>query len=500
MTKPDTKSFLSNAVMYGLGSILLEAASLVLLPLYLNYLTPEDYGILEILNRIGSIVVIGLMANGFRMAALTFYQQATTLDERKQVAATVSVALCLVLVIGTLATFAIAPWLVKWLDLTSKRLLVIGMITVLLEALVIIPLAFMQARIESVRYVSTTLAMFIARVTIIIYLVGVLELGLWGVLIGRAAIAIFFGALLNGLELRASSIKVSIDTFKGVLRFALPFLPGGLLAFFINNGDRFYLIKQAGEHEVGIYSLSYRMASAISMIAFIPLYKVWSAKMYIAAQRNDAPHIFGLMFTRFMASLVCAGLAVALFSEDLLLLMGGQDYLAAVNYLPLLSAAVIMMSAADLMDSGFYVTRNTKYKPVIFLATGIVIFIAYSVLIPRFSGVGAAWATLIAFSVHVLLTWRFTQFLFHVHYERVRLLLLVGSASICWLISALVASAPYRLEYKIALFLGWTAFVCCIANEEERHTFVQVVRRAIRRIRKEPTTDKQELSCGSERV
>jgi O-antigen/teichoic acid export membrane protein len=495
-----SKSFISNAIMYGIGSLLLEAASIVLLPLYLNYLRPEDFGTLEILNRIGSIVVIGLMANGFRMATLTFYQQATSLADRRHVASTVSVALFLVVLAGALFTCAAAPWLVEWLGLASEELLIFGMTTVLLESLVIIPLALMQARIESGRYVATTFSIFLARVILTIYLVSFLGLGLWGILIGRAAIAIFFGALLNGLELRTSSRFVNWTTFRDVGRFAIPFLPGGLLAFFVNNGDRFYLLRQAGEHEVGIYSLSYRIAGAIGMITFIPLYKVWSAKMYAAASLKNAPQIFGVMFTRIMTTLVGAGLAASLFAEDILHMLGGEAYIAAIQYLPPLAVATILMSAADLMDSGFYITRKTQYKPAIFLVTGIVIFFAYAILIPRFGRFGAAWAPMIAFLIHAFLTWRFTQKVFRVEYEWPRLIAVLGFASICWLVSNSFTPPQYRLQFNVAIFSSWIALVCCIATGEERRAVLNGVRRAIGKAPAQAMIGPQELPCPIKQV
>ncbi len=70
------KSFLKSTAIYGIGGIALQLAGVVLLPLYVNYLTPEEFGILDLISQTSSIVMICLMVNGMRTAALTFYQQA----------------------------------------------------------------------------------------------------------------------------------------------------------------------------------------------------------------------------------------------------------------------------------------------------------------------------------------------------------------------------------------------------------------------------------------
>ena len=64
---------------------MLQASGLVVLPIYANYLSPAEFGVLDILDRIGMILLVGLMANGFRMATLTFFRQAETEADRERV-------------------------------------------------------------------------------------------------------------------------------------------------------------------------------------------------------------------------------------------------------------------------------------------------------------------------------------------------------------------------------------------------------------------------------
>ena len=56
----------------------------MLLPLYTRYLTPGDYGILEILSRTGQFIGIVLMANGISTATFAFYCQAKSVEQRRR--------------------------------------------------------------------------------------------------------------------------------------------------------------------------------------------------------------------------------------------------------------------------------------------------------------------------------------------------------------------------------------------------------------------------------
>ena len=79
------KTFLRHAAIYGLGTLLIHAGSLVLLPIYLRCLSPAEYGFLEVVQRLAETVGTCLLFGGFRQALYTFYQQAPTEPDRRRV-------------------------------------------------------------------------------------------------------------------------------------------------------------------------------------------------------------------------------------------------------------------------------------------------------------------------------------------------------------------------------------------------------------------------------
>ena len=83
-----SRSFVKHAAVYGLAGLLMQAGGFVLLPLYTHYLTPADYGVLEVLGRMAETVGTCLMFGGLRQALLTFYQQSPDEADRRQVVAT----------------------------------------------------------------------------------------------------------------------------------------------------------------------------------------------------------------------------------------------------------------------------------------------------------------------------------------------------------------------------------------------------------------------------
>src|SRR5262249_44764021 len=154
----------------------------VLLPLYTRFLTPSDYGVLEVLGRIAETAATVLLLGGFRQALVTFYQQAHDEDERRRVVGAAFTLAAAALMLGAVLTFALVPPLHLVLPLADvtgfERLLTLALFAILLEPFGMLPLALLQSRTQSHRYVSITLAQFLTLVAVRVILIAVLG---WGV-------------------------------------------------------------------------------------------------------------------------------------------------------------------------------------------------------------------------------------------------------------------------------------------------------------------------------
>ena len=245
-----------------------------------------------------------------------------------------------------------------------------------------------------------------------------------------------------------------------LLRFALPFLPGGLGFLLMQHGDRFFLLKCFGEEEVATYGLGYKLALGVGMFSLGPLYMVWSSSMYRAARSADAPYVFGRAFTRILAAYALVGLGLCLFQDEVVRLLGGGRYGAAVNVIGIVVLAGFCQTAAALMDAGFYVSRRSGLKLGITLSATAVMLLLYCLLIPRYGSVGAAAATLGGFAFLFLVTWVVSQRVFPVRYEWRRVFLVLVLAGGTWAVSRLVPAtwswAPVKLTlYAAVPLIAW---------------------------------------------
>lgn len=477
-----SQSFLKHAVVYGLASMLTQIAGFVLLPLYTRYLSQSEYGVLEIVGRIAETAPTLLLFGGFRQALLTFYQQAPDEAERRQVVSAAFVlAACACLCGIALTVLLVQP--LHGLILTKvdhcESLLTLALFGLLFEPFTMLPLAILQSRVQSLRFVLIAFAQFLTLVAVRTVLVVCCGWGVAGVLAGTLLTTVSYGILLTISELRRGTVVPRWQTLRGLFLFALPFLPGSLCFFVLQHGDRFFLLRFASTAEVGTYSLGYKLALAVGTFSLTPLYMVWSARMYEAADKPGAPFLFGRVFTRVLAAFVFVGLGLALFQDEIVHFVAGPAF---ANASPIIAPVVLagyFQTAGALMDAGFYIRRRTPLKLRLTLEATAVMLVLYAVLIPLFAGLGAALATLGGFAYLAVRTWQTTQRIFLVHYEWRRLATCLTLAIGLWTLSRLLPLGSGALVVRAMLFISWPVLLCQfgLLSSEETEYALNTLRR-----------------------
>jgi O-antigen/teichoic acid export membrane protein len=480
----DKQGFFKHAAVYGLALLLSQAGGLILLPLYTRCLTASDYGVLEILGRMAEVVGTVLLFGGFRQALLTFYQQSDSDAQRRHVFGSTLGLVVLACLAGGLPVLAFAGPVSRWLGgplaregaTLSATLLRLAVLGILLEPLALIPLTLMQARFESTRFVLVSLSQLVVRVSLCVVLVSWLGWGVSGVLTATALTAALYGAGLCGRELARGWALPDAAQVRALLRFSLPFVPGGLCFFLLHHGDRFFLLHfDRPAAEIGRYALGYKLGMAVTTFSLTPLYMVWGARMYGVARTPEAPAVFGRAFTRILGAYLAVGLALCLFQDEVIAVLAARqyaEYAPAADVVPLIVLACFCQASASLMDAGFYVRRRTGLKLWTTAAATAVMLLLYWQLIPRWGSLGAAWATLAGFAFLAAGTWLVSRRVFPVQYEWRRLGTLLALTLGLWLASRTLPPGGWSVPLKLALWLVWPLVLWygrLMSPEEKEH-------------------------------
>ena len=438
----DKRQFLYHTLIFGFGGILSYLAPLILFPLYTNYLSTGEYGIWSIIQRVAAFINTVLMIGGIRMAALTFFRQAKSEEERRRVAVTISLLLWLSVVGAILLAYLFARQIDLFLKFDNPNLLAFGLATSLLESLVIVPMTLTQARLESVRYVLTGLLMLLVRVGLCIYFVAWLGMGLYGVLLSQCFVSVTFSILLTLRELRIGSIKPDLMKWKDVLLFCWPFVPTGFIWMLYLNSDWYFLINfgpydssDSAKAAVGLYTLAFTLMSFTEYACCLPMRQVWSAQMYDVHKLPDAKDRFGHFALRIIFAHLFFVLGVCMFAPELIRTVCDSSYFPAASLIPIAGILSCINLFASQAESTFYITKKTYYKPINNAAVLPCIIVLLYWLVPRYGIIGAAIASTLAMFINCALIYFITQRLFAVRYPFKRLAVLIGLAIACYFLS-----------------------------------------------------------------
>ena len=235
-----------NVAIYGAGDVAVSVINLLLLPIFLRYLSQEDYGALALLIGVEALSKI-LFRFGLDGAFMRFYFERTDEQARAQLTSTICLfLLCvsgLMAAVGLFSSGAIAGHLFpEFPDRYVTALRFVIMNTFLLT-FTFIPFQVMRLRGEATTYAAVMLGRSV--LTTVLRLVLIVWLG-WGVTGLTAADLIVTLLLLpilwpwTGPLLRG---RFSRDDLSASLRFGLPRLPHGLVQQTFDAGNK-YLFNQ----------------------------------------------------------------------------------------------------------------------------------------------------------------------------------------------------------------------------------------------------------------
>ena len=448
----DKRQFFKHTLIFGVGGIIGQLVPFILLPLYTNYLTPSEYGLLDVIFMASDIITTVFLVGGIRLAAMTFYKQAESEEARRRVAITVSSLLWFAIAAAIALSFVFIDYLAYFLQTDEKLVLAFGLAVTLLEALIAVPMTLTQARLESLRFVLTNLSMSLARLVLCVYFIagkdlgiwGGQELDIWGVLFAQALVVIAFGVVLTYRELRIGSIFPDMSKWREILVFCLPLVPNGIFAFIYVAAGRFSVLhfgpyghEQAALAAVGLYALANRLMYVSRYMGTGPMQQVWTAEMYEVYKTPEASGVFGNFMLRLLCVKAFAVLSISLFATEIVRTMCDRSYNDAAALIPLFGIYNALVLFSHQMNNTFFITRKTNYNLYCTLTILPFICLFMYLLVPRWGITGAVGAQILVYIIYSGVIYFFTQRFFFVRYPFGKITVLFAITVFCYFLSYL---------------------------------------------------------------
>jgi O-antigen/teichoic acid export membrane protein len=441
-------------LVYGTGSIVQHLAAFVLLPLYTSALTTAEYGTLGLVLVTGqiaaTIAALGLRPGLFR----SYYDHAAEADRRTLIATVVyltvgsSVLLCL-LGIGS------AAYLSEWILGTRAHALYFVLITLSAAGNCFgeIGFAVFRVRQQPAHFVVARLVVFLLRVGLVIYFVAVRGWGVFGVLLGYVLADAVSAAILLYQVREQVVLRFSWLEARKTLHFGAPLVLVGLFGFVSTYADRYILNALTSRSDVGLYTLAYQFGMLMVIVLITPVKLVWGPAFLSIKDQENFHQVCALALTYVMFLGGFLFLGIALLSEEVLQLIADPEFWAAYRIIPIIALTYLIWSARSLLEVGVQLARRTSAIAVLTLIGGGLNVGLNLLLIPGFGIMGAACATLISFSLVIIIDYLYNRRLVRIDYEWARIARVYLTVGVLLIGGSLLSPANVYLSAAVKLAL-----------------------------------------------
>ena len=202
------------------------------------------------------------------------------------------------------------------------------------------------------------------------------------------------------LGYRREQLGLQLD--RGLLQrmnqFGMPLVPSALLLWVTNFSDRFFLVKLTDTAEVGLYSVGVRIASA--MVLLLTAFRMaWPAFAYSIESDEEARRTYAWVLTYLVVLTTWIATALTLLSPWLVAWLTAPEFASSSRVVGPLAFAAVSFGGFIVLSIGIGRARRTQFNWVITGAAAVVNVTLNLTLIPLYGMMGAALATVAAYTV-----------------------------------------------------------------------------------------------------
>jgi O-antigen/teichoic acid export membrane protein len=479
--RADVTNLAGKSLIYGLGSVLVRAVGLLVLPLYTRYLTPADYGLVALGSTLAALLSV-LVPLGLYNAVSRLFFLAGTERDRRRLIGTIWLAMLAFGLVVTLALDLGGDSIFDWLfpELPFDPYVRIALWTAYLATFSFVPLNLLQAQERPRAYTAWTAATLLLTVSLTVLFVVVFGWGAYGYLLGTLVANAIVAIPFIVMTLRHADFCLDRGRLKTALAFSLPLIPHGLAAWVLTLSDRTILQIYVSVADLGLYSLGYVFGMVQIMIsgaignAWFPFVFKRFAEQGAAAEQRVAR-----LATYYVLTISTVAVVLCLFARGAIWLLTTEAFYPAHRVVPVIVLGYLCNGLYILPQNLLFLKSKTFLISVATVVAGAVNVAMNFWLVPAFGIMAAAWATFAAFFVMFVLLHGITRRVYPFPYEYKRIAgILAATAAVIVLGLSLPLAPPADMVVEAFVFLLFPLLLALggFLHRDERAVLSRVAR------------------------
>lgn len=390
-----SKYLLKNTSIFAIGSMGAKLINFFLVPFYTYVLTTEEYGTVDLIFTIATVVIPLVMFN-IGEAIMRY-----ALDEDADHEKILSIAVCAI-GFGIIVSLVLLPVSAQF-EIISNYSVYIYLYVVLSAAKMVVT-SYLRGKEQLKLYVSCNLLnTFLIAILNIFFLVG-LNKGIEGYLsayILAEVIAIVFAIIAGRIYKDVRHFSIDTKLAKKMIGFSLAVIPNSLLWWVINSSDRIMVTAMSSIAENGVLAVSYKLPSLLTMMNSI-LMQAWKYSAIKERNSEDKDEFTNSMLKQFLKGTVLIAASMLLVIKPFTKILFSESYYASWKPSVFLLVGFVFMGIGTFVGTIYYVEKNMMGNMLSALAGAIVNVILNAVLIPKMGAAGATLAACVSYCVILL--------------------------------------------------------------------------------------------------
>jgi len=417
-----------NTSLYAIGNVLPQVAGFFLLPIYTRYLTPGDYGIVSSMQVLGTMLVVFFTLAIDRSIYRLYFDYKSEAD-KKNYLGTITIGL-FIISIGVLALLFLFRGMVGQIykSISFYPFYAYAILTAFFSVYAIVPKIYFQLNEKAGIFVLLSVIQFLFKTAFTLWFVVEQRLGAAGMLEGTMLANIVIFPLFIYLSIKTINFKFDLKILKASLAFSLPMIPGLLSAWILNLSDRVFIERYFNLHEVGIYSLGYKIAGLVLILtsafnlAYNPVfYKLANSEDQVLAKKQlfRYNHLF-------LIALLISSFLISFFSKEAIQLLLDPKYNEAYKIVPIIAFAYFISQASGLFNLMIYQEKKVTQLVIIGIIGAVLNVFLNFILVPTLGIYGAGYATILSFVLIFILSYLYAKkcYFIPIHWKKILLILL----------------------------------------------------------------------------
>jgi len=381
-------------------NIINASVPFLLLPLLTSYLSPEDYGVLSMVQLLMLLSFPFVMMNSQGLLTMEY----TNLSKEKY-KALVSSALLIPLfgfVFLECIFVLFKNSIVEYFQLPIYLLYLVPVFLFFQAIPTFVPIIF-QAKKDPFNFGKFKISLTIVNVLLSLLFVVILNYGWEGRLFGIIVSFFIFSIVGFFVLLRIDAIDLIFDitSLKKILNFGIPLLPHAIAGVLLASSSKFFLANMINNEAVGIYTVAFQVASSV-IIIMVSINQAWAPNLYEVLNSKPSEIIkLGIVKQTYKVMLFMLVITLVFFLSTpyIYKLFIDESYHSGIIISRVISFGFLMNGLYFLVTNYILFSKKTRVLSVITSVISILgAFINYYCILEH-GIIGAAYALIIIFGL-----------------------------------------------------------------------------------------------------